>query len=144
MNLPDLDSFLSPRSIAIVGASTNPNKVGAVALRYLLEQGYRGEVYPINAGTQRIEGCRPHPSLRAVGKPIDLAIFAIPASGADAALDDAIGAQVRNIVMFSAGFAELGTQGAAVQRQFVDRARAAGIRVLGPNCLGFMNVAQSV
>ncbi|CAM4019689.1 ATP-grasp domain-containing protein [Bordetella tumbae] len=144
MNLPDLDSFLSPRSIAIVGASTNPNKVGAVALRYLLEQGYRGEVYPINAGTQRIGGCRTHPSLRAVGKPIDLAIFAIPASGADAALDDAIGAEVRNIVMFSAGFAELGTQGAAVQRQFVDRARAAGIRVLGPNCLGFMNVAQSV
>src|SRR3546814_10030757 len=83
-------------------------------------------------------------SLRAVGKPIDLAIFAIPASGADAALDDAIAAQVRNIVLFSAGFAEPGEQGVAAPRAFADKARAAGIRVLGPNCMGFMNVAQSV
>ncbi|CAM3732775.1 acetate--CoA ligase family protein [Bordetella tumulicola] len=144
MNLSDLDSFLSPRSIAIVGASTNPAKVGAVPVRYLLEQGYRGEVYPINAGASRIEGHLSFPSLRAVGKPIDLAIFAIPAAGAQAALDDAIAAGVRNIVMFSAGFAELGEQGVVAQRGFAEKANAAGIRVLGPNCLGFMNVAQSV
>ena len=144
MMLSDLDSFLSPRSIAIVGASSQPGKVGAVPVRYLVEHGYHGEVYPINAGARQVQGLAAFASLRAVGRPIDLAIFAIPASGADAALDDAIAAGVRNIVMFSAGFAELGEQGVAAQSAFADKARAAGIRVLGPNCLGFMNVAGSV
>lgn len=144
MILPDLDSFLSPRSIAIVGASSVSSKIGAVPVRYLVEHGYAGEIYPINSRAREIEGRRAYASLQAVGRPIDLAIFAIPASSAQAALEDAIAAGVRNIVMFSAGFAEMGTQGAAAQRRFADRARATGIRVLGPNCLGFMNVARSV
>jgi acyl-CoA synthetase (NDP forming) len=144
MTSPDLDSFLSPRSVAVVGASSNSNKIGAVPVRYLAEHGYSGAIYPINARSAEIEGRRAYPTLLAVGQPIDLAIFAIPASGAQAALDDAIAAGVRNIVMFSAGFAETGEQGKAAQSAFANRARAAGIRVLGPNCLGFMNIARSV
>ncbi|ANN76091.1 acetate--CoA ligase family protein [Bordetella flabilis] len=140
----DLDSFLSPRSIAVVGASSNRNKIGAVPVRYLVEHGYAGEIYPINARAAEIEGRAAYASLREVGRPIDLAIFAIPAAGADAALDDAIAAGVRNIVVFSAGYAETGPAGEAAQRAFADKARAAGIRVLGPNCLGFMNVARSI
>lgn len=144
MTLPDLDSFLSPGSIAIVGASTNPGKIGAVPVRYLIEHGYAGDIFPINARAAEIAGRRAHACLQAVGKPIDLAIFAIPAASAAAALDDAIAAGVKNIVMFSAGFAEMGARGEQAQREFADKARAAGIRVLGPNCLGFMNVARSV
>jgi acyl-CoA synthetase (NDP forming) len=140
----DLDSFLSPRSIAVVGASSNRNKIGAVPVRYLVEHGYAGEIYPINARAAEIEGRTAYASLREVGRPIDLAIFAIPAASADAALDDAIAAGVRNIVVFSAGYAETGQAGEAAQRAFADKARAAGIRVLGPNCLGFMNVARSI
>ncbi len=144
MTLPDLDSFLSPRSIAIVGASSSRSKIGAVPVRYLVEHGYAGEIYPINSRATDIEGRRAFASLAEVGRPIDLAIFALPASRADAALDDAIGAGVKNIVMFSAGFAETGQEGEQAQQRFADKARAAGIRVLGPNCLGFMNVARSV
>lgn len=144
MTLPDLDSFLSPRSIAIVGASSVSSKIGAVPVRYLVEHGYAGEIYPINSRAQEIEGRPAYASLQAVRRPIDLAIFAIPASSAPAALDDAIAAGVRNIVMFSAGFAEMGAEGAQAQRQFADKALAAGIRVMGPNCLGFMNIARSV
>jgi len=144
MILPDLDSFLSPRSIAIVGASSVSSKIGAVPVRYLVEHGYSGEIYPINSRAQEIEGRRAYASLQAVGRPIDLAIFAVPASNAQAALDDAIVAGVRNIVMFSAGFAEMGKEGAQAQRKFTDKALAAGIRVMGPNCLGFMNIARSV
>jgi acyl-CoA synthetase (NDP forming) len=144
MIVPDLDSFLSPRSIAVVGASSVPSKIGAVPVRYLVERGYAGEIYPINPKADEIEGRRAFASLRAARRPIDLAIFAVPASGADAGLDDAIGAGVKNIVMFSAGFAETGEEGEQRQRQFAERARAAGIRVLGPNCLGFMNIARSV
>lgn len=144
MTLPDLDSFLSPHSIAVVGASSVSSKIGATPVRYLVEHGYPGEIYPINARAAEIEGRRAFDSLRAVRLPIDLAIFAIPAAGAEAALDDAIEAGVKNIVMFSAGFAELGERGQEAQSKFADKARAAGIRVLGPNCLGFMNVVGSV
>lgn len=144
MTWSDLDSFLSPRSIAVVGASSNPAKIGAVPVQYLVEHGYAGEIYPVNPRVGEIAGRRAYASLRAVRRPIDLAIFAIPAAGADAALDDAIDAGVKNIVMFSAGFAEAGAAGVDAQQAFADKARAAGVRVLGPNCLGFMNVAQSV
>ncbi|ARP80145.1 hypothetical protein CAL12_04420 [Bordetella genomosp. 8] len=144
MTLPDLDSFLSPRSIAIVGASSNRSKIGAVPVRYLVEYGYEGHIYPINARADEIEGRRAYASLGAVQAPIDLAIFAIPASSVSAALDEAIAAGVKNIVMFSAGFAEMGKQGEQAQAEFAARANAAGIRVLGPNCLGFMNVARAV
>ncbi len=144
MTFPDLDSFLSPRSIAIVGASAVSGKIGAAPVRYLLEKGYGGNIYPVNGKATEIQGLRAFPSLSTIGKPIDLAIFAIPAAGAQAALDDAITANVKNIVMFSAGFAEMGEEGGKAQRAFAAKAHAAGIRILGPNCLGFMNIAQSV
>lgn len=144
MHQSDLDSFLSPNSIAVVGASSDPAKIGAVALRYLLEHNFAGAIYPINAKAERIANRPAFASLAAVGQPIDLAIFAIPAAAAAAALDDAIAAGAKNIVMFSAGFAESGTEGGAAQRALAAKARAAGIRLLGPNCLGFMNVARGV
>ena len=144
MNLPDFDTFLSPDAIAIVGASSVPTKIGAVPVRYLAENGYGGKIYPINARVDSVAGLRAYPSLQSVGQPIDLAIFAIPAAGAEAALDDAIAAGVKHIVMFSAGFAEAGPEGEAAQHALIGRARAAGIRVLGPNCLGFMNLSRSV
>ncbi|MCW5694276.1 MAG: acetate--CoA ligase family protein [Pseudolabrys sp.] len=144
MQQTDLDSFLSPASIAVVGASSEPAKIGAVALRHLIEHGFAGAIYPINAKAARIANRPALASLSAVGQPIDLAIFAIPASAAAAALDDAIAAGVRNIVMFSAGFAESGGAGGAAQQALAAKARAAGIRLLGPNCLGFMNVARGV
>lgn len=144
MTLPDLDSFLSPRSIAVVGASSVATKIGAVPVRYLVEHGYSGAVYPINARANEIQGLAAFASLQDVGQPIDLAIFAIPAAAAEAALDDAIAAGVKNVVMFSAGYAEMGAQGAQAQASFTHKARSAGVRVLGPNCLGFMNSAESV
>lgn len=139
-----LNSFFTPRSIAIVGASATPGKIGATPLRYLIEHGYAGAIYPINPGRAQVQGLPAHASLRAVGQPIDLAIFAIPAQMVEAAFDDAVAANVRNVVLFSAGFAEIGAQGEAVQRRIMARARENGIRVLGPNCLGFMNAGASV
>jgi acyl-CoA synthetase (NDP forming) len=139
-----LDSFFSPRSIAVVGASSTPGKIGAVPLGYLLDHGYAGEIYPVNPARQEIQGLAVYPSLRAIGKPVDLAIFAIPAAHADAALEDAAQAGVKNIVMFSAGFAEIGGEGVQAQERLAAAARAAGIRLLGPNCLGFMNASMGV
>ncbi len=144
MSLPDLDSFLSPRSIAIVGASTVSTKIGAVPMQYLIDHGYDGAIYPVNVRSKQVHGRPAFASLREIGRPVDLAIFAIPAHAAEAALDDAIAAQINNVVMFSAGYAEMGTVGAQAQERFARKARRAGVRVLGPNCLGYMNAAKSV
>lgn len=139
-----LDSFFSPRSIAVVGASATAGKIGAIPVTYQIDYGYAGELYPINPAREEIQGKPAFPTLAAVGKPVDLAIFAIPAALVDASLDDAIAAGVKNIVMFSAGFAETGDEGRQAQERIVARARAAGIRMIGPNCLGFMNISQNI
>lgn len=139
-----LDSFFSPSSIAIVGASAGGVKTGAVPLRYLIAQKFTGPIYPIHPTQPEVQGLRAYPTLQAVGRPVDLAIFAVPAKHALAALEDAVAAGVKSIVMFTAGFAETGENGTRAQQQFVSRARQAGIRLLGPNCLGFMNAGRRV
>jgi len=139
-----LDSFFSPSSIAIVGASAGGIKTGAVPLRYLIAEKFAGPIYPIHPTQPQVQGLRAYPNLKAVGRPVDLAIFAVPAQHALAALEDAVAAGVRSIVMFTAGFAETGEDGTRAQQQFVSRARQAGIRLLGPNCLGFMNAQHRV
>lgn len=144
MALTDLDSFFSPSSIAIVGASAAPNKIGAMPLRFLIEQGFGGKLFPINPSRNEIQGLRAYATLQSVGHPIDLAIFAVPASLVEAALEDAIAAKVKSIVLFSSGFAEIGAEGEAAQTQLAVKAKTAGIRILGPNCLGFINVRKSV
>jgi len=142
MTFASLDRLFTPRSVAVVGASDTPMKIGAIPISYLLRQGFTGRILPINPARDTVQGLRAWPSLAAVGEPIDLAIIAVPAQHVAAALDDAIAAQVGNLVMFSAGYAEVDAEGAAEQARLAARARAHGIRLLGPNCLGFMNVAQ--
>ncbi len=139
-----LDSFFSPSSIAIVGASAGGVKTGAIPLRYLIAQKFSGPIYPIHPTQMEVQGLRAYPTLKAVGRPVDLAIFAVPARHALAALDDAVASGIRSIVMFTAGFAETGEHGTRLQQHFVSRARQAGIRLLGPNCLGFMNAQRRV
>lgn len=142
--MSNLDSFVAPQSVAIVGASSSPNKIGAAPLRYLTELGYEGEIFPVNPRAQTLAGHRCYPTLTAIGKPVDLAIFALPAERVLSALEDAIAAGVKNVVMFSAGFAETGWAGAQLQEAMLRRARAANVRILGPNCLGFINLSKKV
>uniref|UniRef100_UPI003567083C CoA-binding protein n=1 Tax=Hydrogenophaga sp. TaxID=1904254 RepID=UPI003567083C len=83
MSQSDLDAFFSPRSIAVVGASATPGKIGAMPLRYLIEHGYQGEIYPINPARSQVQQLRAYASLRDIGKPVDLAIFAVPVQQID-------------------------------------------------------------
>ena len=139
-----LDALFAPRSIAVVGASATPTKIGGIPIDLLKRTGYRGRIVPINPKADGpIQGLQAYPSLRAVGEPVDTAIFAIPEAAVDAALDDAIAAGTRSIVLFTAGFAEVGAAGEAAQRRITEKVRAAGIRLVGPNCLGVMNVHSS-
>ena len=139
-----LSALFAPRSIAVVGASSNAQKIGGIPVDYQRRFGFEGALYPVNPNADRIQDLPAFPSLRAIGQPVDLAILAVPSALVDGALDDAIAAGVKGVVLFSSGFAEVGAEGAAAQARLGDKARAAGVRLVGPNCLGFMNVARHV
>ncbi|MFO1192004.1 MAG: acetate--CoA ligase family protein [Rhodoferax sp.] len=139
-----LSALLAPRSIAVVGASDTPTKIGGIPLDYQKRFGYAGALYPVNPRSATIQGLPAFESLAAIGQPVDLAIVALPAASVDAVLEDAVAAGVRSLLLFSSGFAEMGEDGARQQERLAARARAAGVRLLGPNCLGFINFAQQV
>ena len=137
-----LDRRFRPRTVAVVGASATPSKIGGIPVDYLTSKGFTGRVIPVNPTAATIQGLPAFPSLAAAPGPIDLAIIAVPAAMVPAALEDAIAAGVPALVIFSSGFAEIGAEGAALQARLAARARDAGVRLLGPNCLGFMTVAD--
>jgi len=139
-----LSALFAPRAIAVVGASSNAQKIGGIPVDYQRRFGFEGALYPVNPNADRIQELPAFPSLRAIGQPVDLAILAVPSALVDGALDDAIAAGVKGVVLFSSGFAEVGAEGAAAQARLGDKARAAGVRLVGPNCLGFMNIARHV
>ncbi len=139
-----LSALFSPQSIAVVGASSNPQKIGGIPIDYARSFGFDGGLYAVNPKASHVQGLPAWPNLRAIGEAIDLAILAVPAALVDESLDDAIAAGVKGVVLFSSGFAETGPAGAAAQARLAERARSAGVRLIGPNCLGFMNVAHNV
>jgi acyl-CoA synthetase (NDP forming) len=134
-----LDPLIRPKSIAVIGASGTPTKIGGVPIAHLKRYGYRGEIYPINPQYETIQDLRAYPNIKAVGKDIDLAIVAVPAAIALNALKEAAEAKVKAVVLFTSGFAEVGEAGAKVQQEIGELARTSGMRILGPNCLGVMS-----
>lgn len=140
IDLRSLEPLFAPKSIAIVGASSTPGKVGAVPLSFLQNEKFAGAIYPVNTrGEKEIAGLRAYSSIRDIDGPIDMAIMAMPAAHAPAALADCVAKGVRAAVMFTSGFAELGADGARIQAKMAEDARRGGVRLLGPNCLGIAN-----
>ncbi len=144
LNTENMDALLSPSSIAIIGASATPGKLGGVPVRMLQLYGYKGRIFPINPTRDEILGLPAYKDIASVGEPIDLAIIAIPADRVIAALEDCAAGGVRGAVIFSSGFAELGEEGRRAQARMSEIAEASGMRILGPNCLGLVNVARGV
>lgn len=139
-----LQPLFAPLSIAVVGASDNVAKIGGIPLDYLLRFGYAGRLHAVNPRGGKVQGLESHPRLADIGEPVDLAIVAVPQAQTKAVLDDAITAGVRAMVLFSSGFAEVDEAGARAQAALALRARAAGLHLIGPNCLGFMRPDQNV
>jgi len=137
-----LEALLHPQSVAVVGASQNPQKVGGMPIRLLLELGYAGAVYPINPGAAEVQGLRAYSCLADVPSKPELAIIAVPAPAVEAALRDAVRAGVRAAIVLSSGFSEVGGDGVAMQQRLVDVAREGSLTLLGPNCLGVMNLRE--
>ena len=141
---PTLSRLFDPRSIAIVGASATPGKIGAMPVTLLRQHGYEGRIIPVNPRADTIQGLAAAPSLDALDQDIDLAILAVPAAHAAQALQSARPGQLGAAVIFTSGYSETGAAGAEQQQRLCGIARERGIRLLGPNCLGFMNVRRKV
>lgn len=133
-----------PKSIAVVGASADLDSYGGRTLDILGAQGYRGRLIPVNPRRERLAGLPVAPSVSAIGESVDLAVVLAPGKAVLEIVHDCAAAQVSAMAIFSSGFAETGEAGAAQQREVLAVARAAGMRVLGPNCLGFFNVHGAV
>ena len=139
-----LDSLFRPTSIAVIGASSTPTKIGGVPVDYLKRLGFKGAVYPVNPTVPEVQGLKAYPTVAAIKQPVDMAIVAVPAKQVKAAIEDCAASGVKSVVLFSSGFAEVGEEGAKVQAELREIARKSGMRILGPNCLGVMNGADGV
>jgi acetyl coenzyme A synthetase (ADP forming)-like protein len=136
--------LLSPRSVAVVGASHKRGSIGAELLHNIISTGFRGAVYPINPSAPEIEGIRAYPSVAAVPEDIELAVIAVPAAAVVDVARQCAAKGVRGLVVISAGFAETGPEGKAMQTELVDVCLQAGMRLVGPNCMGVINTSPDV
>jgi acyl-CoA synthetase (NDP forming)/GNAT superfamily N-acetyltransferase len=139
-----LRPLLAPRSVAVVGAGRRPGGVGHEVLTGLVRYGFTGPVYPVNPHATTVAGVPAYPALTRLPGPVDLVIVAIPAGTVPEVFEDAAAAGARAAVVLTAGFSEAGEEGRAAQAALVRRARAAGIRVVGPNSLGIVNTDPQV
>ena len=134
-----MEKILSPKSIAIVGVSNDLQKVGSVLLRNLLEGGYNGKVYPINPKYTELQGRQVFPNILAVNDDIDLVCISLPYQLVEEIVDQCIMKKVKTVLIISAGFSETGQEGRELEERIANKLKGARIRLIGPNCLGFIN-----
>ncbi len=144
MSKHPLDTFFSPSSIAIIGASRDDKKIPGLLLTFLRRNGFSGEIYPVNPSYDSIGDLRCYPSIASIGAPIDLAIVIIPARAVLGALQECAAAGAKNAIVISSGFAEEGGESAEVQAEIAELAKRTGMRISGPNAEGFYNEPQRI
>ena len=136
-----LDALFNPRSVAVIGASEDPTRIGGRPLRYLKEFGFQGKVWPVNPRRDRVQGIEARPDIGEVPGPIDVAVVAVAAANVPKTIEACAECGVGAAVVFTSGFAETDAAGAVGQRRLREIARSSGMRILGPNCLGVYNAA---
>ncbi len=139
MNESGLEKFFNPSSVAVIGASMKKGKIGHDVLLNIKESGYKGKIYPINPKDTEVMGYRAYPSVLDVKDNIDLAVFAIPAAGVVEVMKECGKKGIRAAIVITAGFKETGPEGKRLELELASVAKEYGIRVLGPNCLGFIS-----
>lgn len=139
-----IDALLQPETVAILGASGNPNKLGYLQVKALLDGGFKGDIYPINPNTDEIEGLTCYETLSKVPKEVDLAIFCVGEDNAEACLIDSAENGVKAVILFAAGYAEIGSEGLEKQQRLEKIAKDNGIRMIGPNSVGLVNTKNGL
>ena len=139
----DLSRFLNPRGVAVVGVSSDPGRIGGQALRLLTDYGYQGKIYPVNPKYPGINGLPCYPDLAAVPQPCDVALIALSAPHVVGVIEQCGKAGIPYALVLASGFSEVGEAGKSLQAQLVETARKANVRMVGPNCLGILNLKDN-
>ncbi len=137
--LSDLTAFFEPARVAVIGASRERNKIGSEILHNLVATGFTGAVVPVHPTADSVQGLKAYKCVGDIPGAVDLAVIVVPSGQVPAAVDDCLASRVPAICIISAGFGECGEDGRAVEREMVRKIRAAGSRLIGPNCMGLLN-----
>ncbi len=133
-----LNPLFAPKSVAVFGASDRPDSVGQIVFKNMLDSGFQGKLYPINSRNAEVQGQKAYASIGAVGAPVELVVIATPPKTVPGIIEECGIKGVKAAVIITAGFGEVGTEGAALEHQLLENARRYNIRLIGPNCLGIM------
>lgn len=139
-----LEKFFGPKSVAVVGASQKKGKVGHEILTSLIGGGYKGEIFAVNQKADSIEGLKCYPTIESIGDVPELVIIVVPAAIVPSIMNQCAKVGVKSVVIITAGFKEVGKEGKHLEQQVVQIAKRAGIRVIGPNCLGVIVPANKL
>ncbi|WP_027366219.1 acetate--CoA ligase alpha subunit [Desulfotruncus alcoholivorax] len=134
-----LTNMTRPGTVAVVGASSKQGKIGHTILKNIISCGYQGKIYPINPKENEIEGIKAYQSVADLPEPLDLAVIAVPASLVAGVVEDCGRNGVKNLVVITAGFKEIGAEGLAMEKKIIETCREYGMRLLGPNVVGFID-----
>ena len=134
-----LDNFFKPQSIAVIGASRTPGKVGYDILKNIIQYGYEGAVFPINPSASEVLGKKSYPSLLDVPDKIDMAVVVVPSKNVIEVIEQCGAKKIDSAIIITAGFKESGIEGAKLENELIKKSQECGIRFIGPNCLGVID-----
>ncbi|MEC7805477.1 MAG: acetate--CoA ligase family protein, partial [Pseudomonadota bacterium] len=135
-----LEPLLRPKAVAVIGASDNPARIGGRPIYSMLKDGYEGNLFPVNPNRDIVQGLKAYPNISSVPMPVDSAVISVPENIALKVIKECADNGVKSVVVFTSGFAEIGSAGLSAQRQIADISAESGMRILGPNCLGVFNL----
>src|SRR3954469_23380829 len=141
---PLAQALFEPKTIALIGASGDPKKNTSRPQRFLRKHGYKGNIVPVNPGRAEILGEKAYPNVTAVPGEVDHAFIMVPRDAVAAAIEQCVAKKVRTATIYSDGFAETGEEGRRMQEEVLAIAKAGGVRVLGPNCIGILSIQPSL
>lgn len=139
-----LDAVFRPKSVAVIGASRRPGSIGGEILKKLLEAGFEGPVYPVNPHTSYLHSMKCYASVRAIPDPVSLAVVVVPRDQVLDVVEECRLKKVKGLVVITAGFKEAGAEGARLEEKLRQKVRKAGMRMIGPNCMGVINTDPSI
>ena len=144
MQPADLKYLLYPRSVAVAGASTSPDKFGHRVLFNIINKGFKGSVYPVNPREKEVLGLESFPNVSDIPGEVDLCVITVPTAGVKAVIEDCINKGVKAAIVITSGFSEVGKEGAAMEAGIAGLARSAGLALVGPNCVGMISTHSSL
>ena len=134
-----LEAIFSPRAVAVIGATEKAGSVGRAVFWNLISSPFGGTVYPVNPKRPNVLGIRSYPDIASIPEPVDLAVIVTPAATVPQVIAECVRAEVKGAIIISAGFKEIGPEGAELEKKVLEQARQGRMRLIGPNCLGVMH-----